>query len=190
MKISEKIFTDHHDMPFSAQKAYSFDAFIIVMNAFNEYTSNNTLQRMNALNYVTLLMQAANTEELRSCFKETLQFVCGEISLNLQSEGKDIVLKIYKYIEENYADQNLSVSSMADYLNRNPKYLSRVFKSATGEGIWDSINNYRITMAKEIMHTHSYTLDEISEIVGYSNVRAFRRAFVKITRENPSKFKN
>lgn len=188
LKTVEKIFAEQHDISFAMQKIYAFDAFIIVIDIFNEYTTNNALQRMNAINYVTSLMQASNIEELRYCFKQVLEYICGEISLKLQSESKDIALKIYKYIEENYTNQDLSVSAIADYLNRNPKYLSRVFKSSTGDGILDCINNYRISKAKDLILTGTYTLEEIAEQVGYSNVRAFRRAFVKITGDIPSKF--
>ena len=47
---------------------------------------------------------------------------------------------------------------------------------------------YQIAKAKELISTRTYTLEEIAEQVGYSNVRAFRRAFVKITGDIPSKF--
>ena len=117
-----------------------------------------------------------------------LQNTCKEISHKQQTEGNKIVLGIRQYIEENYKDQNLSVSSLADALNRNPKYVSRIFKEVTGTGILDYINQFRISKAKEIMLERKYTLEEVSEMVGYVNVRAFRRAFVKITGDIPSKF--
>ena len=60
--------------------------------------------------------------------------------------------------------------------------------SINSDGILDCINNYRISKAKDLILTGTYTLEEIAEQVGYSNVRAFRRAFVKITGDIPSKF--
>ena len=98
------------------------------------------------------------------------------------------MLKIREYIEGNYTDQLLSIGSIADALNRNPKYLSRVFKEETGETILDYINSYRIAKAQELMRTHKYTLKEVSEMVGYASIQPFRRAFTKLTNETPGKF--
>lgn len=187
LKVSAQIFSGNPNVPFSTQKAYAFDAYTLVLGIFNNYISNPIMQ-MNALNYITPLMQATTTEELESCFNEILLFICNEIAKKWQIEGKEIILKIRKYIEEHYTDQNLSVSSMAGVLDRNPKYISRVFKEATGEGILDYITHYRITKARELMHLNQYTLIEISEMVGYSNVQTFRKAFIRLVGELPSKY--
>jgi len=185
---SERIFSFQYTVPFSTLKVYAFDAFTVVIDIFNNYNTNST-QQIKALNYVSALMQASNPEELKTFFNEMLEYVCMEISKKWQSEGKKIVLRIRQYIEENYTNQNLNVSSLADDLERNAKYITHVFKENTGEGILDYINNYRISKALELIQTNEYTLEEISKMIGYSNVRAFRRAFIKITGDVPSKYK-
>ena len=143
---------------------------------------------MQAMDHITPLMQASDTNELKNCFTQILVFVCGEIAQKWHSESKDIVLTVRKYVQKNYTDQSLSVSSIADAVNRNPTYLSRVFKESTGEGLLDYINRCRITKARELMQMDQYTLKEISELVGYANIRAFRRAFAKLVGEIPSKY--
>ena len=103
-------------------------------------------------------------------------------------EIRGIVAYVLGYVEEHYADCGLNISSIADSIDKNPKYISRVFKEATGEGILDYITHYRITKARELMHLNQYTLIEISEMVGYSNVQTFRKAFIRLVGELPSKY--
>ena len=187
LNVSERIFAAGYKMPFSTQRAYVFDAFTLVLGIFNNYISN-PIQQMQAMDHITPLMQASDTNELKNCFTQMLVFVCGEIAQKWHSESKDIVLTVRKYVQKNYTDQSLSVSSIADAVNRNPTYLSRVFKESTGEGLLDYINRCRITKARELMQMDQYTVKEISELVGYANIRAFRRAFAKLVGEIPSKY--
>ena len=186
---SERIFSSQHTLPFSTLRVYAFDASTVIIDIFNTYNTNSA-QQTKALNYVNALMQASNPEELKTFFNEMLEYVCMEISKKWQSESKKIVLRIQKYIEGNYTNQNLNVNSIADDLQRNAQYITRIFKENTGEGILNYINNYRINKALELMQTNEYTLEEISKMIGYSNVRAFRRAFIKIIGDIPSKYKN
>jgi len=188
LNVATSIFDAIQKAPFPTQRAYVFDAFTQVLGIFNNYISN-PIQQMRALDTIMPLMQADDTENLKSCFQQMLVYVCSEIAQRWQSEEKGIVSTIRKYVEDHYTDQDLSVSIIAYAIDRNPTYLSRVFKESTGEGLLDYINRYRITKAKELMQSSEpYTLTEISEHVGYANVRAFRRAFAKLVGEIPSKY--
>ena len=187
LNVSNRIFSVSSKLPFATQKIYTFDAFTVVMDLISHYASDES-EKLHILNYVTQLVQSTNSDELKNVFENMLTDVCQAISHEQQTEGNKLILNIRQYIEFHYKDPNLSVSSMADALNRNPKYISRIFKEVTGTGILDYINQTRITKAKELMSEKRYSLEEISELVGYANVRAFRRAFVKITGNIPSKF--
>ena len=188
LNVSTRIFTSVQEIPFATQRTYIFDAFTHVLSIFNSYISN-PIQQMRALDTIMPLMQAADTEELKYRFHQMLVYICSEIAQRWQSEEKGIVSTVRKYVEEHYTDQDLSVSIIANAIERNPTYLSRIFKESTGEGLLDYINRYRITKARNLMQDNkNYTLTEISEHVGYSNVRAFRRAFTKLVGEIPSKY--
>jgi len=187
LNVSVRIFSDEKDLPFSIQRVYAFDAFTLVLGIFNSYIIN-PLQQITALNHLSPIIQATETEELVHCFNQFLVYVCSEITQKWQTESKDIVLKIKEYVHANYTNQDLCVNSIANAIDRNPAYLSRVFKENTGEGLLDYINSCRINRAHELMQTDNHTLTEIAEMVGYPNARAFRRAFTKLVGELPSKY--
>lgn len=107
---------------------------------------------------------------------------------NLNERSRVIVTDILEYVEEHYADSSLNISTIADFIHKNPKYISRIFKECTGEGILEYVNRIRINKAKEIIATRRYSAEEVGEMVGYASNQTFRRAFIKIVGMPPGKY--
>lgn len=103
-------------------------------------------------------------------------------------EIRGIVAYVLGYVEEHYADSSLNISSIADSIDKNPKYISRVFKETMGEGILDYVNRIRIAKAKEIIAIRRYSTEEAGRMVGYASNQTFRRAFMKIVGMPPGKY--
>lgn len=168
-------------------KIHAYETFNMVMDIFREYV-NDVAQQEIAIGYLNHLIKAQTVGEINGYFKELVQFQIQTIARTQIQENKGIVSKVIKYVEANYTDYNLNLSSMAEGLKRNSRYISRVFKEETQQGILDYINSVRISKARELMGNEEYNMEEIAAMVGYSNVRSFRRAFVKITGEMPSTY--
>ncbi len=100
-----------------------------------------------------------------------------------------IVDSVKKYVEENYADSTLNIKAMAACLGWNPKYISRVFREQEGVGILEHINNVRIEHSLLFLLSGSYSIEEVSEKVGYASSKTFRQAFAKKMGVVPSKYK-
>lgn len=129
-------------------------------------------------------------EELYECL---IQEFCkqnneadGTRSINERTRA--IVTDVFEYVEEHYTDSDMNVSSIAYCIQKNPKYISRIFKEATGEGILDYINRIRISKAKELIITRQYSAEEVGSMVGYASNQSFRRAFIKIVGMPPGKY--
>ncbi len=75
-------------------------------------------------------------------------------------------------------------------IERNPKYISRVFKEETQEGILDYMNRLRIKKARTLIKSGKFTLEQIGEMVGYASMKTFRRAFRKETRMTPAGYRD
>ena len=103
---------------------------------------------------------------------------------------KGIVNEVINYVELHYAENSLNINTIAEGISRNPKYISKVFKDETGGSILDYIHNLRIKAAKMMLQSGEYSLEEVAEKVGYTNVMTFRRAFVKLIGVAPGKYKN
>ena len=111
-----------------------------------------------------------------------------ELKYHSEARNKGIVQSITEYAEEHYSDSSLNITAIAESMGRNPKYISRVFKEETGEGILDYVNRMRISKAQAMLRTRQYSLEQVSEMSGYASVKTFRRAFAKITGTTPGKY--
>lgn len=100
-----------------------------------------------------------------------------------------IVTKAIDYIESNYSNYDLSVSMIADRLGITPSYLSNTFVKNQNEKLLDYINRYRIERSKELLCDPKLTVAEVSSMVGYSNVKTFRRLFKKHAHILPAEYK-
>lgn len=128
---------------------------------------------------IQALFLAADQERLKNKFLELLMFICYTIRSQNESAGVTLVSQVQQFVQEHHQDCNMNIGSIADALDRNPKYLSRVFRYETGTGLLDYINEVRIKNAKQILDQQDVSIDKLSEMVGYATVRTFRRAFSK-----------
>ena len=132
-------------------------------------------------------------DQLENLYRKLVEMFSGQDgeesgSDHTNEEIRGIVADILEYVESHYNDSSLNISAIADSINKNPKYISRVFKETMGEGILDHVNRIRITKAKEIIATRRYSAEEVGTMVGYASNQTFRRAFMKIVGTTPGKY--
>lgn len=72
----------------------------------------------------------------------------------------------------------------------NPSTLSTIFKQQTGKNISSYIEDIRIKEAMRLLRTTDWTINQISEAVGYLTASTFCRAFRRNTGYNTSTYKS
>lgn len=98
--------------------------------------------------------------------------------------------RIKEIIDENLADPNISVTSIAYKLEISPSYLSRFFKKNEKIGVLDYIHKKRIEKAKELLDSDkNIKIKEVSEQVGFYNLTTFIRVFKKNTGVTPGEYR-
>lgn len=90
----------------------------------------------------------------------------------------DWISKVKTYIKENFVDNNLSVSFLADKFHFSLSYFSRVFKKETGKGVFDYLQDYRIKRAKELLEAGK-SVSAVASAVGFLDSSSFIKAFKK-----------
>jgi len=93
--------------------------------------------------------------------------------------------KIRSYLEEHYANPDLSLDYLSDKFEINPKYLSQLFKEEFGENFLDFLMRKRIEEAKRILLLEDRSIQDIGDRVGYPNATTFRRVFKKVVGISP-----
>lgn len=96
-----------------------------------------------------------------------------------------VVTEIRTYIEQNFADSNLSLDNISERFGMNVKTLSRVFKEETGEKFVDFLIKLRMEHARSLIVQTDLAIQNIAQQVGYSNSMSFLRVFKKYTGVTP-----
>ena len=109
--------------------------------------------------------------ELYSSYQAALQ--------KMNSNVDSLVLEVRQYIEQNYADCELSLVKIADHFNINHCYLTSVFKKKFDINLYDYIIRIRMENAARLIVGSDLKNYEIAEATGYKNPQYFSISFKK-----------
>ncbi|MDX2174197.1 MAG: helix-turn-helix domain-containing protein [Bacteroidota bacterium] len=102
-----------------------------------------------------------------------------------QKEHNDSEVKsIQRYIEENYG-KKLTVGDLVTKNGIGRRTLERRFKKATSNSVIEYIQRVRVEAAKKMLEVDRKNVTEVMYAVGYSDNKAFRDIFKKITDMSP-----
>jgi transcriptional regulator GlxA family with amidase domain len=99
------------------------------------------------------------------------------------------VKKAQEFIENNFHDK-ITVDQLADKFAVGRRSLERRFKKATSNTVSEYIQRVKVEAAKKSFEVSRKNISEIMYEVGYSDVKAFRTIFRKITGLSPLEYRN
>lgn len=107
-----------------------------------------------------------------------------------QKEHEDEpVKKAQEYIEKNF-DERITVDQLATMFALGRRSLERRFKKATCNTVTEYIQRVKMEAAKKSFETSRKNINEVMYAVGYSDNKAFRSVFKKITGLSPLVYRN
>ena len=152
-------------------------------------------------------MQQNGTPEER--FAETLEerfWLCGDVQsvyqLLRQEIGRELdrlgdersqremrpITEAKRYIQQHYREA-LRLEDVSSAVGFNATYFSTLFKKETGQNFTDYLTELRIGKARELLSGDKVSVQDVAEMVGYSDLKYFSRLFKKSTGVSPSDYK-
>src|SRR5699024_6198323 len=132
---------------------------------------------------------AQTLEHLRAVYDETFYRLIDEIIQNVNPSKPKYMIQTKEYIDAHYNRFLLSLEEVADYLDLSPAYLSFIFKKETGINFTTYVTGKRIDVAQDLLVRSSDPIYEISEQVGYNDVKYFTKVFKKETGFTPNRYR-
>ncbi|RZK25451.1 MAG: helix-turn-helix domain-containing protein [Flavobacterium sp.] len=106
-----------------------------------------------------------------------------------RNHGDEAIQKVQDYIEKHYEDR-LCTETLANLTNLGRRTFERRFKEATTNTPLEYIQRVRIEAAKLFFEASRKNVTEIMFDVGYTDTKAFRDVFKKITGLSPIEYRN
>lgn len=107
-----------------------------------------------------------------------------------QKEHPDeAIKKAQDYIEKNIQER-ISTDELADMVAVGRRSFERRFRQATNNSVLEYIHRVKIEAAKRSFETSRKNINEVMMDVGYTDTKAFRTIFKKVTGLTPVEYRN
>lgn len=100
-----------------------------------------------------------------------------------------VIVKAQEYIEQNFKDK-ISVDHLSDKFGVVRRTFERRFKKSTHNTVVEYIQRVKIEAAKKSFETSNRPIYDVMYDVGYTDAKAFRDVFKKITGMPPVDYRN
>jgi transcriptional regulator GlxA family with amidase domain len=168
---TDKLITDEHGI-YTNGGAYSFLNLIL-------YLVEKKFDRETAI-YCSKVFQIEMDRQNQS------EFI---IFKGQKQHGDELVKEAQSYMENNLHEK-ISVEQLSSRFAVGRRHFDRKFIKATGNTPLEYLQRVKIESAKRAFETSRKTINEVMYEVGYSDVKAFREVFRKITGLTPLDYRN
>lgn len=101
----------------------------------------------------------------------------------------EVVRKAQEFIEHNIKDR-ITIEQLAGNLAVGRRSLERRFKQATNNSVLEYIQRVKMEAAKRSIENSGKYINEVMFDVGYTDTKAFRTTFKKVTGVTPAEYRN
>lgn len=169
--VAEKVITDEHGI-YTSGGAYSFLNLILYL--VEKYVGRE------------MAVLCAKVFEIEVDRKSQSPFTI----FSGQKDHEDVpVRKAQEFIEQNF-QQKITVDQLASMLALSRRNLERRFKRATSNTTVEYIQRVKIEAAKMSLESSRENINEVMYKVGYTDSKAFRVTFKKITGLSPVQYRS
>ena len=168
---TDKLITDENGI-YTNGGAFSFLNFII-------YLVEKYFDRQTAI-FCSKVFQIEMDRQSQSAFT---------IFVGQKSHDDDVVQKAQLYIEK-HVDEKISIEDLSSKFAVGRRNFDRRFIKATGNTPVEYSQRVKIESAKKAFEATRKTINEVMYDVGYSDVKAFREVFRKITGMSPLEYRS
>lgn len=154
----------------------------VVISIVKHFATMIDIKFKGCKNYFEALKELQSLDTLDNIHDRLKKF-CFEIcSIVDETKNKSNSQKIYQaqeYLERHYADPNVSLELVSEYVGLSAGYFGKLFRSITNANFTDYLNNIRLEKSKELLTSTDYPIAVICQKVGIYNSTYYFTLFKK-----------
>lgn len=172
-------------------------AKFIILTAYGDFKYAQSALRLGVSDYLLKPLKDGDLEQailhIRSQIEQGKETEAGEVlapvllfHADKKSKNK-YVAEAIRYIRMHY-QENITISTVAEYLEISEGYLSRVLKKETDYTFTSYLTFYRMQVAMSLLKDCRVKVYEVADQVGYSDTAYFSAQFKKLLGVSPSEY--
>jgi transcriptional regulator GlxA family with amidase domain len=169
--VTEKIITDEHRL-YSSGGAFSYLNLILYL--IEKYAGHD----------IAVLAAKVFAIEIERESQQSFTIFQGQ-----KEHADEPVKKAQEFIEKNYGDK-ITIEQLTGMLALSRRNFERRFKKATSNTVMEYMQRVKIEVAKSSLESSAENVNEVMYKVGYSDTKAFRTTFKKITGLSPLAYRS
>ncbi len=139
--------------------------------------------------YRQILETCTSAEEMQVLSNEILNNYARQVHRVQQVSSCSSRIKLCCEYINTHPEEKLMLSTLAEKAGYTESYLSRKFAQEMGCSITDYIQQSKIERSKFLLSNSEYTVDEISDLLGFGSRSYFSNVFKKIVGESPTQYR-
>ncbi len=133
-------------------------------------------------------LSRASSENIDLSAESILLYTFSRLSVSTP-KGNPLINKIIEFSEENFKENDFSISVIAEELGYNVKYLSHIFKEKTGVTYSEYLRDLRIKYAISLFDHGLDSVKNVAILSGFSDPLYFSTVFKKCIGVTPKEYK-
>ncbi len=174
----------------SDYQIYIIEIFSSIMHLMRSMEIDNKEIFPEVGNFFSYISALRTKEEVKEWLSTVSLSVSKAIIAKRNLSKNDLIERAKIYIEENYADEELSAEKLCNYLHISTNYFSALFKKETRLTFTNYLTQIRINKAKELLRNTEMKAFDIGNKVGYVEGHYFSYVFKKVTGITPTEYRN
>lgn len=134
-------------------------------------------QRVHSMEQVTQYLKEMFTEAMK--LRDSLS----------QDKYSRLLEEAQQYVRQNYANEEISLNTVASHVGISPGYFSTVFRQETGGTFIEYLTGIRMEKARELLRCTNKKTSEIAYDVGYRDSHYFSYIFKKTQGMTPKEYR-
>lgn len=139
---------------------------------------------------VELLLSFTGTDHLFKLLGESIHQVCSQVADTEHSVDLQLQQRLVQYVDTNFKNSELCLTSAADYMGTSIYAVSRLFKEMTGKGFKDYVTEKRLEYGHTLLCSTQKSIAEISAAAGFENANYFSTVFKLKYGMPPTKYRS
>lgn len=158
-----------------------FKGFTIILSGYQDFEYAQHAIKSKVFRY---LLKPIDIEEI----KEAIESILTELNGSRKNPDSEKFSDVIRFIDEHFRE-DISLKFLSKKYHFDISYFSKILKKNIGMNYIEYITKLRIQEAKRLLKETNYSIEKISEDVGYGNSKYFSTLFKKETGISPNAYK-